>query len=83
VEARDDEMKSGKERPAKKEKKPRPRWQRIAWRTLRILFVPLMCLAALIAGLYVGYVTIGGQDPSEIWNIRTWKHVFDLMFSQT
>jgi len=69
-------MKSGKERPAKKEKKPRPRWQ-------RILFVPLMCLAALIAGLYVGYVTIGGQDPSEIWNIRTWKHVFDLMFSQT
>lgn len=53
----------------------------ITLKILRILLVPLLCIAALIAGLIVGYVYIGGQEMSDVWDIGTWKHVFDLMFA--
>jgi len=60
-----------------------PPWARKTLRVLRILLVPILCLIALYAGLYIGYVAIGGQDAGDIWNIQTWKHVFDLMFAET
>lgn len=57
-----------------------PRWARITLRILRLLLVPILCVAALIGGLILGYVYIGDQEMSEVWKIDTWKHVFDLMF---
>ncbi|MFD2672044.1 DNA-directed RNA polymerase subunit beta [Marinicrinis sediminis] len=45
------------------------------------LLVPTLCLIALMAGLYVGYVVIGAGDAGDVWKMSTWKHVFDLIFA--
>lgn len=64
-----------------KRKQKLPLWARILLRTLRFMIVPALCVGALIAGLIVGYVYIGGQEMNEVWKIQTWKHVFDLIFA--
>lgn len=55
----------------------RPAWIII----LRIVLILLVLVAALAAGTVVGYVVFGKQDASDIWNLSTWKHVFDLVFA--
>ena len=59
-----------------------PRWLKIVLRIFRLLLVPALCVGALIGGLIVGYVYIGGQEMSEVWKLDTWKHVFDLVFAK-
>mgnify|MGYP001325577155 CR=1 FL=1 len=59
-----------------------PRWLRIVLRILRLLLIPALCAGALIGGLIVGYVYVGGQEMSEVWDLKTWKHVFDLVFAK-
>ncbi|WP_018750014.1 DNA-directed RNA polymerase subunit beta [Paenibacillus sanguinis] len=48
---------------------------------LRIVVILLILVLALVGGAFVGYVVFGKQDPSEIWNWSTWRHVFDLVFA--
>lgn len=55
----------------------RPAWIII----LRIVLILLVLVTALAAGTVVGYVVFGKQDASDIWNLSTWKHVFDLVFA--
>ncbi|CAM4223496.1 DNA-directed RNA polymerase subunit beta [Paenibacillus phoenicis] len=55
----------------------RPAWIVI----LKIVLVLLVLVAALAAGMVVGYVVFGKQDMSDIWNWATWKHVLDLVFA--
>lgn len=63
---------------------PRPKKRpHIAWRIIRWLLVPVLCVGALIAGLIAGYVYIGGEELQDVWKWKTWKHVFDLMFAET
>lgn len=59
----------------------RPLWLKVLLRTLKIIWFPLACIAALIAGLMIGYVVLGGQPSSEVFHVQTWKHLFDLVFS--
>jgi hypothetical protein len=66
-------------RTAKRAK--RPVWLRILLTTGRILLVPVLCLVALYLGLRIGYVHFGEQSPEDIWDFRTWKHLYDLVFS--
>lgn len=78
---------SGKPNAAGSQKKkapPRkkwPLWVRIVYQTLRIVIVPVLAIAALLAGLAIGYVYLGGQPMDEVWRVETWKHVYDLVFS--
>lgn len=72
-------VKNGK-KPKKKAKKKKPK---LIWRVLRFFLVPFLCLSALFGGLVIGYVYLGEQPLSDVWNIETWKHVFDLVFANT
>lgn len=71
------------------ESKPTPKgrpWYRKlkpVLRLLRILLVPILCVAALFAGLIIGYVYVGKQPLEDVWSIETWRHLFDLMFKDT
>jgi hypothetical protein len=58
-------------------------WGRWILRILRVLLIPVLCLLSLFAGLGIGYVYLGGQPLSDIWQLSTWKHLIDLIFSNT
>jgi len=62
---------------AKRRKKKRNPWLRM----LRLLVVPMLLFWAVVAGLYVGYSVLGHQPKGEVFEVQTWKHMFDLMFS--
>lgn len=69
--------------PAKKPEQPiskLPRWARITLTVVKYMIVPVMSLVALFAGVYIGYVQIGGQEASDVWKLDTWKHLIDLIF---
>jgi len=51
--------------------------------TLRIVLVPVLLIAALIGGLYVGYVVLGKAPEGDVWEIETWMHMYDLIFSDS
>ena len=75
------DAKNASDKPAASKRKRMPIGLRILWQTVRILFVPALCAVALYLGLRVGYVTFGEQNPEDIWEFRTWKHLYDLVFS--
>lgn len=54
---------------------------RILWTTFKILIVPLLCVAALVLGLAVGYAVLGGRPVSEAFDAGTWRHMYDLVFA--
>lgn len=80
---------------AKKEKQPQPKpktkskgkspasgGSRIALKLLKYASVPLLLLICLYIGLYIGYSVVGKQPSSEIWELQTWKHMYDLVFAE-
>ncbi len=70
-------------KPSKKPRKRKKLWIRIILFTLRLLLVPFLCLCALYAGLVIGYVRIGDQPYSDIFDMATWKHLYELVYSKT
>jgi hypothetical protein len=66
--------------PAPK-KNMRPKWLKITLKILTAIRVPFLCLVALAVGLWIGYVKVGGQPASEMFHLSTWKHLYDLVFS--
>jgi len=54
----------------------------ILW-TLRLVIVPIILVASLIGGLYVGYVVLGKAPEGDVWEIETWMHMYDLIFSDS
>ncbi|MEC0243191.1 DNA-directed RNA polymerase subunit beta [Paenibacillus dokdonensis] len=43
--------------------------------------IPLFLVLALLGGMIVGYVVIGKQSLSEVFEWKTWQHVIDLVFA--
>ncbi|EFM09051.1 hypothetical protein PaecuDRAFT_4054 [Paenibacillus curdlanolyticus YK9] len=69
---------SGKKRKSKSKPK------RKAWVTLlRWTVVPILLFWSIIAGLYVGYSVLGKQPGGEVFQVETWKHLYDLIFSNS
>ncbi|WP_127569001.1 DNA-directed RNA polymerase subunit beta [Paenibacillus xylaniclasticus] len=65
-------------------KKPRRRKKRSIWlRLLRMTIVPILLLCSVVAGLYVGYSVFGNQSGAEVYQVKTWRHLYDLMFSKS
>lgn len=54
---------------------------RIVWTTVKLLIIPVLCVMALILGLAVGYAVLGGKPVSEVFEVNTWKHMYDLVFA--
>lgn len=46
---------------------------------LRLYIILTLIGASLFLGMMVGYGTIGGQDPFEVFKLETWYHIVDLM----
>lgn len=58
-------------------------WTRYGWPVVRHLIIPAVCILALLVGMAAGYTVLGDRPLSEVWEIETWKHMFDLIFSET
>lgn len=58
-------------------------WRKYGWPILRHAIVPIVCVLALFAGMSAGYVVLGDKPFSDVLEWNTWKHMFDLIFSQT
>ncbi|MEJ8544146.1 DNA-directed RNA polymerase subunit beta [Brevibacillus borstelensis] len=56
-----------------------------AWqiRLAKWLIVPFLLFFSLIIGLVIGYSMVGHKPASEVFDINTYKHMYDLMFSGT
>jgi hypothetical protein len=65
------------------EKQQRSKGARITLWILRKSIVPVIMVIMLITGLYVGYVVVGKQPGSEVFQWSTWQHMYDLVFSDT
>jgi hypothetical protein len=55
---------------------------RVIWTSIKILIIPILCIVALIVGLAIGYVILGDQPLSDVFDARTWKHMYDLVFAK-
>ncbi|SEN63282.1 DNA-directed RNA polymerase subunit beta [Paenibacillus sp. OV219] len=64
----------------KQRKKRNPALRVLLW-TLRALVVPVLCVAAILGGMYAGYVILGKRPGDEVFEIETWKHMYDLVFA--
>ncbi|MDP4096079.1 DNA-directed RNA polymerase subunit beta [Paenibacillus sp. P96] len=51
------------------------------WRIVRHFVIPLLLVLSLFGGLIAGYVVVGKHGLEEVFNIGTWRHVFDLVFA--
>jgi hypothetical protein len=47
---------------------------------LKILLVPFLLLIALLAGLITGYSILGHGPALDVFDVKTWKHMYDLVF---
>jgi len=55
---------------------------RIVWVSIKILIIPVLCIAALIVGLAIGFSVLGDRPVSEVFDLDTWKHMYDLVFAE-
>ncbi|HEY2494655.1 MAG TPA: DNA-directed RNA polymerase subunit beta [Paenibacillus sp.] len=63
-------------------KKNRPPMRKTAtWRIVIRWMIPLFLLLSLIGGMIVGYVVLGKEEMSEVFQLKTWQHVIDLIFA--
>lgn len=69
-------------RTVKRKTRVKTRRRRVFPIWLRILVISILCAAAAIAGLVIGYGIIGSGNPVDALRFDTWKHIFDLIESQ-
>lgn len=55
---------------------------RILWVSFKVLIIPMLCIAALIVGLAIGYVVLGDKPLSDVFDWSTWQHMYDLVFAE-
>ena len=51
------------------------------WTLLRIVIIIVVLILVFFGGAVAGFVILGKQDLSHVWDINTWKHVYDLVFA--
>ncbi|WP_028550981.1 DNA-directed RNA polymerase subunit beta [Paenibacillus sp. UNC451MF] len=79
------EVESKKESKNKEKKriKSSKKWKRVVFSIGKWLSIPFLCVVALSIGLVLGYVYVGKRPMDEVYEIDTWRHLYDLVFSQT
>ncbi|MFG6114093.1 DNA-directed RNA polymerase subunit beta [Halobacillus sp. MO56] len=70
-----DKQGSAKKVRSNKEKPPRRRIFPI-W--LRLIFITILCVVALIVGLMVGYGVLGEGQPLDVLKLETWEHIWNI-----
>jgi nitrate reductase NapE component len=59
------------------------RSQRILFWLLRKSIVPILCIVAVLGGMYIGYSIIGKRPAADVFHWATWKHMYDLVFADS
>lgn len=67
-------------KPAKKKKRQATTGQKVLIFIAKWMFIFMCLIVSGIAGLIVGYSVIGEGSIAEVFDFRTWKHVYDLVF---
>ena len=60
-----------------------PIWVRSIFWLLRKSIAPIIMIIMLMAGLYIGYVVMGGQSSEDVFEFSTYKHMWDLIFAES
>ncbi|MFB5759899.1 DNA-directed RNA polymerase subunit beta [Paenibacillus medicaginis] len=47
----------------------------------RHFVIPLLLVISLLGGMIAGYVVVGKHSLEDVFNMATWRHVFDLVFA--
>ncbi|OXM86384.1 DNA-directed RNA polymerase subunit beta [Paenibacillus rigui] len=66
-----------------KKKVSSPKWKRRLFLTWKWLGIPFLCVIGLGAGMVIGYVYLGKRPMEEVYEFDTWRHIYDLVFSET
>lgn len=53
--------------------------KRKIWLISQWVGIPFLTIAALAVGLVVGYVYIGKRPLEDVYEIETWRHLYDLV----
>lgn len=55
------------------------------WRitTVKVVLVPLLLFFSVVVGLMIGYGGVGNKPIAEVFDLGTYKHMWDLMFADT
>lgn len=65
------------------EERTYPKWATVSFWLFRKSIVPIVMVIMLIAGLYIGYVIMGEAPKDDIFDLATWKHLYDLVFAES
>jgi cobalamin biosynthesis Mg chelatase CobN len=77
-EAKSKDAKQQKEKRLSKQNKKTAR-VRIFPLWLRIIIIGILSVAALMAGLMIGYGVIGDGTPLDALKVETWQHIIDIV----
>ncbi|MFD2368413.1 DNA-directed RNA polymerase subunit beta [Brevibacillus sp. GCM10020057] len=50
---------------------------------IKIVMVPFLLFISLVVGLMIGYGVVGHKPTSEVFDLGTYKHMWDLLFAGT
>jgi lipopolysaccharide/colanic/teichoic acid biosynthesis glycosyltransferase len=78
--ARKNELQAKKEQ--KLEKKIQKFRKRLVPIWLRLIIIAIFSVAALFAGLMIGYGIIGEGEPMDALDMSTWQHVIDIVLKE-
>ncbi|NOU95063.1 DNA-directed RNA polymerase subunit beta [Paenibacillus sp. LMG 31456] len=56
--------------------------RRTIWLVTQWVGIPVLSIAALAVGLVIGYVYLGKRPLEDVYEIETWRHLYDLVFAQ-
>lgn len=60
-----------------------PTWARVTFWLLRKSIVPIIMIVMLVVGLYAGYTILGNGPKDDVFQIDTWRHLYDLIFAES
>lgn len=49
----------------------------------KIVMVPILLFFSLVIGLMIGYGVVGHKPASEVFDLGTFKHMYELLFAGT
>lgn len=50
-----------------------------AW--IKVMIIPALLFLSMVTGAIVGYSVLGDGSAGDVFNLKTWKHMYDLIFA--
>ncbi|QYR22086.1 DNA-directed RNA polymerase subunit beta [Paenibacillus sp. sptzw28] len=80
---RKEQSANGEQRDKDEARPAKTRALRVLLWMLRKSVVPLLCIVAVLGGMYIGYSIIGKRPAADVFHWATWKHMYDLVFADS